>query len=372
MPHQIDEVIEKLQALAPMVFAEGYDNPGLLTGDPAAYCTGITCCLDATLAVLQEAKSAGCNLVVAHHPILFHQIKSLAGDHYTLQAIRFAIKNDIAIYASHTNLDNVIAGGVNAIIADKIGLQKTGRSVLDPKPGLIAKLYTYVPPSHLAAVQNALFAAGAGTIGRYDECSFTSHGTGSFRPGEGTNPFIGTTGGPRETVEETKLEVVFELHKQATILNALKSAHPYEEVAYEIIGLANQHQEVGSGLFGHLPEPLAEPDFMQLLAATFRCKAIRHTAFTGQNISRVAICGGAGSFLTRHAMAAGADAFVTADLKYHEYFEVQERMLLADIGHYESEQFTIDLLQQHLKRYFTTFAVLSTKVNTNPTSIFVA
>jgi len=226
----ITEIISRLEALAPPAIAEDYDNTGLITGDKAWQCSGILCCLDATLPVLEEALTLGCNMVIAHHPILFRKIKSLSGNHYTLQAIRFAIKNDIAIYAIHTNLDNVL-NGVNSRIASAIGLASDSLRILSPKPGLLSKLYTYIPPEHFEKVQQAIFAAGGGQISNYSECSFSTDGHGTFRPSSKTNPFIGVAGGPREYVQERKLEVVFETYKTSAILQALTYSHPYGEVA---------------------------------------------------------------------------------------------------------------------------------------------
>ena len=363
---QIKNIIQKLAAWAPPVYQESYDNAGLITGSPAWDCTGVLCSLDATEAVVDEAIEKGCNLVVAHHPIVFKGLKTITGSNYVERIIIKAIKNDIAIYAIHTNLDNMLYG-VNKMIAEKLGLQNC--TILQPKEGLLCKLYTYAPVANANAVRDALFVAGAGKIGLYEECSFSTTGTGTFKPAQGANPFIGTVGS-RETLDETKIEVIFPAYLQPAILAALFAAHPYETVAYEVIKLENAHQEVGSGLIGSLSEPVEEANFLQKVKETFRAGVIKHTPLLGKKVNRVALCGGSGSFLTRRAIAAGADVYITADVKYHEFFDADGRTMIADIGHWESEQYTTDLLASYLQSNFPTFAVLKTGVYTNPVRYF--
>lgn len=359
---KIAEIIAVLEAAAHPSLQEQYDNAGLLTGQPGWECRGVLCSLDATEAVILEAVEKKCNLVVAHHPILFSGLKQINGKNYVEKTIISAIKNDIAIYAIHTNLDNV-RHGVNGRIADQLGL--THRAILAPKENGLKKLYTFAPAAAAEAVRNALFAAGAGTIGNYSECSFNSPGTGTFKAGDATNPYVGKPG-ERHHEEEIKLEVVFPAYLEPSILGALKASHPYEEVAYDLVSLSNSHPGLGAGMTGQLPQPMDEQAFLQHLKELFHAPLVRHTALSGRTIQKVAVCGGAGSFLISKALAAGADAYVTADIKYHEFFDANNRMLLADIGHYESEQFTINLLQEILAQNFPTFAVLKTGVNTNP------
>lgn len=355
-----------LEKLAPPVYQESYDNAGLLTGNPGWECSGIICSLDATEAVILEAKEKGCNLVVAHHPIIFSGLKKINGKNYVEKAVIAAIKHDIAIYAIHTNLDNVLLG-VNGRIADRLGL--VNRRILAPKTGQLMKLYTFVPDDHAEQVRSAIFAAGAGHIGNYSECSFNADGTGTYKAGEGANPFLGQVG-IRHEEPEVKIEVIFPSYLQNSIVHALIKAHPYEEVAYDLVALANKHQQVGSGLLGELPDPCTEENFLHQVKKAFGLQVIRHTRLTGNPVKKVALCGGAGSFLVSAAIAAGADVYLTADVKYHEFFEANDRLLFADIGHWESEQFTIDLLFDHLQVNFPTFAVLKTGVRTNPVYYF--
>jgi dinuclear metal center YbgI/SA1388 family protein len=365
---RIADIMQELEKRAPLSLQEHYDNAGLLTGNPGWECTGILCTLDATEAVVMEAREKGCNLVVAHHPIIFGGLKKITGRTYVERTVITAIKNDIAIYAIHTNLDNV-ADGVNAAIADKIGLMN--RRILAPKTGQLKKLFTFVPHAQADQVRDALFAAGAGHIGEYSEASFNVDGTGTFKGSDLTQPFVGNTG-QRHEEPETKIEVIFPAWLQSAIINALLKAHPYEEVAYDIVGLDNENQELGSGLIGELPEPMEEKGFLRMLTTAFELKMVRHTPFLGKNIQKVAICGGSGSFLTGKAIGSGADAYVTADIKYHEFFDADGRILLADIGHWESEQFTIDLLMEILQAKFPTFAVLKSGIKTNPVQYFLA
>ena len=364
---KIGEITSFLESTAPLSLQESYDNAGLLTGNNNWDCTGIITTLDATEAVVQEAINKGCNLVVAHHPIIFGGLRKITGKNYVEQTIITAIKNDIAIYAIHTNLDNVLHG-VNAAIADKLGL--INRSILQPKNDTLKKLFTFVPVDHAEKVRSAIFAAGGGHISNYSECSFNTTGQGTFKPGEGTNPFSGEIG-QRHIEDEIKMEMIFPAWQQQTILKALFAAHPYEEVAYDIVALDNQNQQVGSGLLGELPEPLSEAALLELLKQKFNLSVIRHTPLLDKPVKKIALCGGAGSFLIGAAVAAGAGFYITGDVKYHEFFDANNRLIIADIGHYESEQFTTDLLFDILSRKFPTFAIQKTGVKTNPVHYFL-
>ncbi len=363
---KIAAITSYLEGLAPLSLQESYDNAGLITGQPGWDCTGILCSLDATEEVVREAGEKGCNLLVSHHPIVFGGLKKINGKNYVEKAVIAAIKQDVALYAIHTNLDNV-AGGVNGKMASRLGLRDL--QILSPRNGGLKKLYTFVPEAHAEKVRNALFSAGAGQIGQYSECSFNTPGSGTFKAGDGANPFVGKTG-ERHTETEFRVEMVFPTHLQGTLIEALRSAHPYEEVAFDVVELANPHPETGAGMLGYLPEALDESAFLGKLKERFGSPVIRHTRFSGKKIKKVALCGGAGSFLINKALSAGADAFVTGDLKYHEFFDANDRLLLADIGHFESEQFTIDLLRDILAEKFPTFAVLKTGVETNPVRYF--
>ena len=364
---QAKEIIAALETIAPTAYQESYDNSGLQVGNPDAVVTGILLTLDVTEAVLDEAVARSCNMIVAHHPVIFSGLKKLAGRTYVERIVQRAVKQDILLYAIHTNLDNARAG-VNARIADKLGLQQT--SILDMKTDTLRKLCTYVPQEAADAVRDALFAAGAGALGQYRECSFNVPGTGTFKPGKNTNPAIGTAGGQREWVSETKIEVLVLQHLEARILNALFSAHPYEEVAYEMIHLQNANQEIGAGMIGILQQPLPGIEFLKMLRQNMNAACIRHTALLSKPVSKVAVCGGSGQFLLKHAMAQGADVFITADFKYHQFFDAEGRIVIADIGHWESEQFTPELLRDILTEKFPNFALLLSAVNTNPVNYF--
>ena len=368
MPN-VQDLARLLEAAAPLAYQESYDNAGLQCGDPLAPVTGVLIALDCTPAVVAEALRRGCNVVVCHHPVIFRPLKRLTGANEVEQTIIAALKNDVAIYAAHTNLDNV-RGGVNTKLAEKLGLLKT--RVLAPQSGTLARLITYVPhrPEDQQAdvagrVLAALYAAGAGHVGQYADCSFRSEGTGTFTPGAGTRPAIGAPRQP-ETVPELRIEVLLPLHRQAAVLRALRAAHPYEEVAYELIKLENIDQEVGAGLVGELPAALAPAAFRAMLKAQLLVPVVRHTPFE-REIKTVAICGGAGAFLIGAARAAGADAYVTGDVKYHEFFGAEGQLLLCDVGHFESEQFTSEVFRDLLTAGFErTFAVLIAETPTNP------
>jgi dinuclear metal center YbgI/SA1388 family protein len=359
---KIADLILVLEKLAPPSLQESYDNAGLLTGKKEQLCSGVMCCLDVTEEVLEEAIARQCNLVVAHHPLIFSGLKRINGNNEVERSLIKAIKNDIAIYAIHTNLDNVIEG-VNGKMANLLGLQNC--KVLLPKENSLKKLVTYIPLAQLEQVQEALFKAGAGQIGHYSECSFSVTGNGTFKAGPEADPYVGEHGA-RHTEPEARLEVLIPTSLEQPILNALRAAHPYEEVAYDVVPLSNLHAGVGAGLVGELETPLKEADFLNRIRTVFNLPLVRHTAFTGYPVSKVALCGGAGSFLIKNALSVGAQVFITADLKYHDFFLADKKILLADIGHFESEQFTIDLLKSYLAEKFPNFAVLKTSVFTNP------
>ncbi len=358
----IKDIMAALDEWAPRSLQEDYDNSGLQVGDPFAEVSAALVCLDCTEEVVAEAASRGCNLIISHHPVIFKGLKGLTGRDHVERTILSAIKQGIGIYAIHTNLDNVLHG-VNGEIAARLGLKTL--QALDPKPGQLRKLVVFVPKDHAEAARNALFAAGAGHLGAYDQCSFSLNGTGTFRAGEGANPFVGKAG-VRHAEAEERVEVVFRAPKQEAILGAMRGAHPYEEVAYDIYQLVNEDPAVGSGLLGEWDKPLGETAFLALLRSVFNLKAIRHTALLERPIRRVALCGGSGAFLLPRAKALGADAFVTGDLKYHQFFDAEGRLLLADIGHYGSEQFTMHLIQRRLGEVFPTFAVRLTEIVTDP------
>lgn len=359
---RITEVIQALEQWAPPVLQEEYDNCGLQVGDPRADVQRALLTLDCTEAVVAEAISEGCGLIIAHHPVIFKGLRSLTGGNEVQRTLLAAIRANVAIYAIHTNLDNV-SGGVCGEMAERLGLKPL--HVLDPKNGQLLKLVVFVPLAQAEALRNALFAAGAGHIGAYDECSHSVEGTGTFRAGEGTKPFVGKQG-ERHTEREVRIEAVCPAHAVSAVVAALKTAHPYEEPAYDLYSLLNQHCGIGSGLVGEWEEPISEAAFLGRLKEVFGPPAIRHTRLTGRPVKRVALCGGSGAFLIGKALAAKVDAYVTGDVKYHEFFLPEGRLLLADIGHFEGERFTPALIQNHLARFLPTFATRLSKTGTNP------
>lgn len=365
---KIQEIILALEELAALAYQESYDNCGLLTGEKSWECTGIICTLDATEEVVKEAILKKCNLIVTHHPIIFSGLKKITGSNYIENTIITSIKNDIAIYAIHTNLDNVLHG-VNKKIADALGL--INQQILQPKSELLKKLVTFVPANNLEKLQQALFNAGGGNIGNYSECSFWVEGVGSFKGNEHSNPVIGEKG-KRMNEKELKLEVIFPHYLQKELIKVLLENHVYEEVAYDIYNLSNEYQIVGSGIIADLREETTEALFLKTIAHIFNISVIKHSNLLGKKIKKVAVCGGAGSFLIKRALASNADIFITSDVKYHEYFDAEDQMVLADIGHWESEQFTIDLFFDVLSSKFPNFAVLKTEVKTNPVNYYLS
>lgn len=359
---KIKEVTSWLEQRAPLPLQESYDNAGLQTGDPEDEVSGVLLSLDCTMEVLEEALTQKCNLIIVHHPVIFRPLKTLTGRNEVEKIIIHAIRHHLAIYACHTNLDNVLTG-VNAMISHRIGLVNT--RILSPKAGNLLKLVTFAPEADAPAVLAAMHAAGAGQIGDYKNCSFQSQGTGSFMPTENANPHIGQAC-QQEQVSEFRLEVILPQHLQGKVLAALLAAHPYEEVAYDLYRLENANQETGSGMLGQLPEAMPADAFLSHLKASMELQLVRHTALPAKPILKVAVCGGAGSFLIGDALRAGADVLVTADLKYHEFFGPEGKMMLADIGHYESEVFTKDIFYDSIVKKFASFAVFKSIVNTNP------
>ncbi|SFO15088.1 dinuclear metal center protein, YbgI/SA1388 family [Chitinophaga sp. YR627] len=359
---KIRDITNAIAAFAPLQYQESYDNAGLLFGNADWEVTGVLLTLDTTEAVIDEAIEKKCNLVVAHHPIVFGGLKKINGNNYVERVAIKAIKNDIAIYAAHTNLDNV-RNGVCNMMAQRLDLQQC--SVLSPKRELLRKLYTFVPQAAAEKVRAALFAAGAGHIGAYDECSYNMEGTGTFKAGAGTNPYVGEIG-QRHMEPETKVEVIFPVYLENAVVKALLGSHPYEEVAYDIVKLENAYAEVGSGLIGELKAPMEEEAFLRWVKQQFDTGCVRYTPLRGRPVKKVALCGGAGSFLLKRAISAGADAYISADFKYHEFFDAENQIVIADVGHFESEQFTVELFYHILTEKFPNFAPLKSTIRTNP------
>lgn len=359
---KLKQVIPILEEMAPTAYAEDFDNVGLLVGNVEATISGILVCHDALDIVVEEAIEANCNLIVCFHPIVFSGIKKITGKNYVERAVIKAIKNDVAIYAVHTGLDNHYLG-VNKILCDTLGLKRT--KILIPKENFIYKLSTFVPTQAVSKVQRALFDAGAGALGNYFDCSFKTEGIGSFTGNEESNPVIGLKNDYTE-VAEVKLEMTFEKHLKSKVLKSLFASHPYEEVAYEVKRLENSHQNIGLGMIGELENPMQERDFLMYVKSKVQTGGIRHSDFLNKKVSKVAVLGGSGSFAIAAAKAQGADVLVTADLKYHDFFQAEKHILLADVGHFESERYVKNYIYDYLTKKITTFAIILSGKNTNP------
>lgn len=359
---KIKDILTVLDEMAPLAYAEDFDNVGLLVGDHNTQATGILVCHDALESVIDEAITKQCNLVVCFHPILFSGLKKITGKNYVERAVIKAIKNDIAIYAVHTALDNH-QEGVNKIFCNALGLKNT--KILIPKQNFIRKLTTYTTVENAKKLREALFEAGAGKIGNYENCSFNSNGTGTYKGMQNSDPVIGERFEFMEA-EESKIEVTFEKYLESKILKALFNNHIYEEVAYEIYELQNNHQNIGLGMIGEFEEPMDEKDFLMLVKGKMIADGIRHSAFTNKKIKKVAVLGGSGSYAIKNAIMAGADAFLTADLKYHQFYEAENSLLLADIGHFESERYTKNYIVDFLRKKILNFAIILSEENTNP------
>lgn len=357
--HEITKIVEEM---APLTYAEDFDNVGLLVGNPDEKVSGVLVALDTLESVVDEAIANNCNLIISFHPIIFTGLKKLTGKNYVERAVIKAIQNKIAIYATHTALDNSKVG-VNAKICEILGLNNP--KILIPKTATIQKLTTYIPIKDAENLRLALFDAGAGSIGNYENCSFNIEGYGTYKANENAKPTLGKIGMTHQE-KETCISVIFEKHKETVILQALFNNHPYEEIAYEIITLNNKNQQIGLGMIGEFQNAITEGDFLQLLKQKMKANGIRHSKLLHKNIKKVAVLGGSGSFAIEKAMAAGADAFITSDLKYHEFYRAENNILLIDIGHFESEQFTKNLLVDYLTKKIANFAIILSKTNTNP------
>jgi dinuclear metal center YbgI/SA1388 family protein len=358
----VKDIIKILNDKYPFCYAEDYDNVGLIVGNGLAKVKGIVVSIDTIESVVDEAIQKKCNLIVSFHPIIFDGLKKITNESYVERVVNKCIKNNISIIAIHTAMDNSIVG-VNKIICDKLELEDN--EILIPKKGTIKKLTTYLPNKNLELIKTKLFNSGAGTIGNYDECSFSVEGIGTFKGDKNSAPVIGIRGTQTE-IEEVKISFTFPIHKEKEILNTLKENHPYEEYAYEIISLENINQNIGLGMIGKLNESMSEENFITYLKDKMNTKLVRHSEFTGKEIKTVAVLGGSGSFAINNAITAKADAYVTSDLKYHDFFKTEKKMLLTDIGHYESEQYTKNVIHTYLTEKITNFAIVLTETNSNP------
>lgn len=362
----VRDVVRCIEDFAPVFYQESYDNSGLQVGNYALGVTGVLITLDVTEKVLDEALAIGANLIISHHPLLFGGLKKITGSSSTERIVMKAIRHNLSIYSCHTNIDN-IHPGVNNKIATRLGLKKI--KVLRTMPDTLCKLVVYVPTDYADSLREVIFEAGAGHIGNYDYCSYNMAGEGTFRASENTTPFVGEK--QKLHVEpEIRIETIFPKHLERRIISAVIKAHPYEEVAYDIYTLANRNKNAGAGAYGIFETPMEELDFMKLLKNTFHAPYIRHTSLSGKPISCVALCGGSGSFLLTDARSVGADIFISADFKYHQFFDADNKIIIADIGHFESEQFTLEIFYDLLTKNFSNFAICFTKVKTNPIIYF--
>lgn len=363
---KIKDIISCLEEIAPLRLQESYDNSGLIIGSPEMETKSALVTVDVTEEVVDEAIQNKINLIITHHPIVFSGLKKITGKNHVEKVLLKAIKNDIAIYAAHTNIDSV-SGGVNTKICEKLNLQ--GCKILRPAEGLLKKLVTFIPEEHAESVREAVFNAGAGNAGNYDYCGYNTTGTGSFRGNENTNPFVGEQH-KIHYGKEIRFETIFPVYKQEKILQALYNSHPYEEIAYDIYKLDNQFDKAGMGMIGHFQTEKTEKEFLQQLKDTFHTGTIRHTRLRNKPVKHIAVCGGAGSSLLNDAILAKADFFVTGDFKYHQFFDAENKIVIADIGHYESEKFIKELFYELLAKKFPTFAIRLSEVNTNPIFYF--
>ena len=359
---RVREILQTLETVAPIALQEDFDNSGVQVGDVSQEVKGILLCIDVTENVIEEALSLDCNLIISHHPLAFRSFKSLTGRNYVERCMIKAIKNDICVYAMHTNLDNA-AEGVNYKLAEMLGLSDV--RILSPVSTKLLKLVTFVPDSYAELLRNALFNAGAGHIGNYDSCSYNIVGEGTFKAREGSSPFVGDID-ELHFEKEVRIEVILPDYKKEDVLRALISVHPYEEPAFDFYRLENDWKQVGSGIVGVLPEPMSEYDFLYMLRDVFNLPYIQHTKLQNREIHDVAVCGGAGGFLLRQAVSYGAEAFVTGEAKYNDFHDVEGRLLMAVVGHYESEICTKDIFYDILTKKYTTFAIHKSAFDSNP------
>jgi dinuclear metal center YbgI/SA1388 family protein len=363
---KIKDIISCLESFAPLSFQESYDNAGLITGNPEQTVESVLLCIDVTEEVIGEAISLRSGMIISHHPILFTAIKKITGSNYVERCLIKAIRNNIALYAMHTNVD-AVREGVNRIICDKIGLENT--RILLPRQEELRKLVFFVPPDHAGVVREKIFEAGAGVIGNYDQCSFNAPGEGTFRGSEESSPYVGKKGKIHHE-KELRVETIYPKHRQSAIISALLTAHPYEEVAYDIYPVENVYPAAGLGMIGQLRKPVDETDFLKKVKKIFSAGGIRHTRLLNRKIRTVAVCGGSGSILLQEAIRQEADLFLTADFKYHQFFDADGKIVVFDIGHYESEQFTTEIFHEIVLKNFPNFAVHFSGINTNPVNYF--
>lgn len=358
----VSDIIAAIEEYAPLSLQESYDNSGLQVGDRAQVVTAVLLCTDVTEEIIGEAVARGANLIISHHPLLFHGLKHLTGRNPIERIVRAAVKRDIAIYSSHTSMDNA-TGGVSFKMAEKIGLGNV--SVMLPQPGQLYKLVVFVPIKEAARVRDAMFAAGAGRLGDYDSCSYALEGKGSFRALAGAHPWVGSIDELHHE-DEMRLEVLVMRNCKDAVVQAMLRSHPYEEPAYDLIELDNPSKYTGSGVVGDTQQPIEAAEFLNSLKTAFGTAMVRYAGNIHQMISRVALCGGAGADFIGDAVAAHADIYVTGDVKYHEFTSYCDKILIADIGHYESEHFTKEIFYDIIQKKFPNFATYYAELEKNP------
>ncbi len=363
---KLSEVISVIESFAPLAYQDSYDNAGLIAGDTSREIKKALITVDITEEVIDEAVNAGAGLIISHHPVIFNEVRKITGSTSAERILIRAIKNDLAIYSAHTNLDN-IKEGVNLKICLKLGLSNP--RILKPLTGELRKLVTFVPSDHADNVRSALFSSGAGKIGEYEQCSYNLEGMGTFKGSEYTSPYTGQKG-KLHFEKEVRIETIFPKVLESKVISALINAHPYEEVAYDIYPLDNPYDKAGMGMIGELQEEMDELSFFRKIKSVFNTKVIKHSKLRNKKIRKVAVCGGSGSKLIKDAIKARADIFITGDIKYHQFFEASDKIVIADIGHYESEQFTKEIFYELLKKKLPKFALHLSELNTDPIKYF--
>ena len=363
---KIKEITNILSEWAPLTYAEEFDNVGLLVGNENATCQQAMITHDVSEEVVEEAILNKCELIICFHPIIFSGLKSITGKNYVEKTVIKAIENKIAIYAIHTALDNH-RYGISYQLGKTLGL--VNQQILIPKTDTLLHLNTYVPGDHKETVLAALHAAGAGELGNYSETSFSVTGQGSYKGNELSQPAIGEKNKSTTTTEE-KLSLIVPQHSKNKVIKALMDTHPYESIAYELTATLNSNPTLGMGSVGELPEVMPSMTFLTHMKKTLGVPFIRHSISTKKEIKKVAVLGGSGSFCIDAAIRNGADALVTADLKYHDFFKVENDLLLVDAGHYETEHFTKKLIHEYLTKKMPNFAFTLSEVNTNPVKYF--
>lgn len=349
------DIIKHIEDFAPLALQESWDNSGLILGDKNQEVNSIMVCLDVSETVLNEAIEKGCNLILSHHPIIFKGIKKLTESNSDQRLLRKAIKNDIAIYAAHTSLDNA-KEGINNFLAKKLGLKNI--SILAPKEDCLFKIVTYVPNAYADIVREAMFQAGAGSIGDYNACSYNLEGTGTFVAQEGTNPFVGKIG-EMHLENEIRIETIVPSHLLSNVIRSLCTSHPYEEPAYDVFQTHIQWKQAGLGVVGELENGIEEEEFFQLLKTTLHLSTFRRSPRLGKKVKKIAICSGSGADFITKAKAANADAYLSGDISYHRFFEHDDKMLIIDIGHSETELPTKELFCNELGKRINGIQVIA-------------